>query len=150
MDDKKIQKMEGSLQYYCKKNYANDKIKEKVSQLYKHKPSLLPYYFESACKHGNFELVRHMVQLGVRLPEIYPLKFFLEDVCVNGHKEIAKHLIESGYPTDGLSIQRMVLRGRRQGAVIVRELLGDKCACHDCLLSPMCATPCEKVMPRKV
>jgi hypothetical protein len=122
--------------------------KKKIDYLYEHNKGKLSYYLETACSNGNLALVKYLIEIGIKPSEIHPLKFFLEDVCKHGHKEIAKYLIEMGYPIDGLSVQRMMLGNFYEGTLLVRELLGEKCVCHNCLINMSCMTPCDKVFNR--
>jgi hypothetical protein len=135
-----------SLTYYCKKKHITKKVKENIERLKNEKHNRLSYIFELACFNGNVELVRYLLESNVQPPEIEPLKFFVEKVCQNGQKEVANLLIENGYPTNELSIQRMMLGGYKEGIFIVRKILGKECVCHDCLVKMVCVEPCNKVI----
>ena len=150
MNGQEFNKIMNSLKYYCKKKHITEKVKAKIDQLKNVTPGSLSYIFELAFFNGNVELVRYLIESDIKPPDVEPLKFWVEKVCQYGQKEVAHLLIENGYPTNDLSIQRMMLGGHREGIFIVRKILREKCVCYDCLVKMVCVTPCDKIFKKKV
>ncbi|WP_419657527.1 uncharacterized protein Dvar_66730 [Desulfosarcina variabilis str. Montpellier] len=138
-----------SLKYYCKKKHITEKVKAKIDQYKDVIPGPLSYIFELACFNGNVELVKYLIESGIKPPDAEPLKFWVEKVCQYGQEDVAHLLIENGYPTDELSIQRMMLGEHKEGILIVRKILGEKCVCYDCLIKMVCVKPCDKIFKKK-
>jgi hypothetical protein len=149
MNGQEFNRIMNSLKYYCKKKHITKKVKEKIDRIKNIYPGPLSYIFELACFNGNVELVRYLIESDIKQSDNEPIKFWVEKVCQHGQKEVAHLLIENGYPTNELSIQRMMLGGHNEGIFIVREILGEKCVCYDCLVKMVCVTPCDKIFKNK-
>ena len=138
-----------SLKNYCKKKHITEKVKKEIDREKNIDSKYLSYIFELACLNGNVELVKYLIESDIKPPDAEPIRFWVEKVCQYGQEDVAHLLIDSGYPTDELSIQRMMLGGHKEGILIVRKILGKKCVCYDCLIKMVCVKPCDKIFKKK-
>ena len=97
-----------------------------------------------ACENGNIEKVKYLVEKGVDIHAYndQPLRW----AVFYGQLEVIKYFIEKGtniHADDDYALRLAVKHGHHKVVNYLREVVGDKWKCFNCIVKAVCLNLCE-------